>query len=222
MQLAVFTGDFGFMQRNATFIPADGAEEVESMNPCILLDNELFFTAIVEAIPEDTFESMPLQLICFGIGDGGLRRFCEVDTGFIPTSWRIRQMDDFFTSESAGYLVDRNEEDLAVSQKIIIIIAMQPEHREADAVIDPGYGADVQEISFSAAAFSIITELVLQSSFAEKEPLRTTVFLIEGLKRDEGIAVEQSDGDGIREDIHGVNSFLYVKGSTLQHCPSGQ
>ena len=87
MRFTVFTDDFCFVRYNAAIILADCGEEVEAMNPGVALDDKMFFASIVEVIPEETPDSVPLQLI-----HGGnylMCRWSDVDICFIPADGRI-------------------------------------------------------------------------------------------------------------------------------------
>jgi hypothetical protein len=90
-------------------------------------------------------------------------------------------MLDFLSGQNLGCFANRDEKHLLIAADIIVIIAVQPEYVETDVVTDTGNGADVQQVQFGSTAFCIITELAYQGIFPEKEPLRLTVPLVEGL-----------------------------------------
>lgn len=202
MQLTVSALDFSCMQRNTAFVAASSGEEVETIDELISLNYKVFIAAVVKVVPEETTNSMAFQLVSFR--NNGMCSSGEEDISFGLTGRYMRQVFDLLSGQSLAHLVSRDEERLLIAANVIVKVTMQPEHVEADIGIDTGNGAEVQQISFGAVAFGIITELVQQGALEEKEPLRLPVFRIVGADRNEGIIIGQSDKEGVLEDIHGV------------------
>ena len=82
MRFTVFAFNFGLMQCNTTFVPADSAEEEKAVNPCILLDNKLFISTIVEGVSKEPPNSVTLQLI--RLSNGFMCSLREEDVSFLP------------------------------------------------------------------------------------------------------------------------------------------
>ena len=128
-------------------------------------------------------------------------------------------MLDCLSCKSLYDLIDRQKERLLIPADVIIIVAMQPEHFEANAVTGMSSGTHIQQVNFGDTAFGIIIELVYQRFLAEKEPLRLTMFLVICCQRNKGVTVKECDGDSIRIDTHSELLLSMTKGSTLTALP---
>ena len=62
-------------------------------------------------------------------------------------------MLDCLSCKSLYDLIDRQKERLLIPADVIIIVAMQPEHFEANAVTGMSNGTHIQQVNFGDTAF---------------------------------------------------------------------